>query len=389
LPDGVFAKVVAQFGETRAAKALNAFFVNTATRAAGIACGLKIGLAVVGKLIWDSALGYAVMYTVGKVVNRFYDVLVPPEDVDNGISRNRGGVLRPQGTSPQKLGCRVQRIKKAETDYAYKTKYSANWNDVQLLIGQPTKVKDSHGNLVLNLPPLRDISGNIIPNKSRYFFAEIEDNGDVVRYAYLPDDNPNKEVPLLITAKNEDKWNIPSDKSPSSRIAADKRYTDNHDAVHRRLITQKRNIHHLLADNVWREEGMLQEILERCAGASGGGLKHMDVGQNLIELASDVTSLNDARTAHGNRVANIIHNTSHSNYDGFAVGMLRQNINSGLFNLQNDPNTIQSKLQFKNILCSEMVKVVEITTTQLRDVFLTDTLPMGTFNFFQGSKRLI
>jgi A nuclease family of the HNH/ENDO VII superfamily with conserved AHH len=227
----------------------------------------------------------------------------------------------------------------------------------------------------------------IFPAGSNLLYAKTNEGGVITQYAYLPATPPGvptppttaREVPLLVTSKNDDRWNVRSEKAAdaSPRIAEDLRYTSNHDNLWTRLIAGERQVHHILADNIWRAHPMLQEILERCAGAVGsvvvGGvsqvaIENMDRGNNLIELAENKTSRDNATAIHGTtKISQILHYTSHPEYDKYVYRELNAASNS----LGNN---------FKNTDCTAMVSIVNEVTQTLRDKFLNKNgipLPSG------------
>lgn len=120
-------------------------------------------------------------------------------------------------------------------------------------------------------------------------------------------------------------------------------------------------MHHLIADNVWRGTAMLQEALERC-----GKDIYMDVGEMLIELATEAQYRDKAIAAHPGRVSTVIHNTSHPKYDECS----RQRLE--LFSLQTIGSYSEDRDDWKNTDCSQIKTIVLRTARDLRENFLNN-----------------
>jgi hypothetical protein len=122
------------------------------------------------------------------------------------------------------------------------------------------------------------------------------------QYAYLAKTEPDK-VPLLKT-NIKDEWDLSKDKNPSSRLAEKTRY----DAAYGvKILKTGSQIHHLVADNVWRGVEVYQEALRR-------GIAHMDVKANLIELAESPADLARARQIDP-KFSEVLHQSQHSLFD--------------------------------------------------------------------------
>jgi A nuclease family of the HNH/ENDO VII superfamily with conserved AHH len=327
------------------------------------AVGIQVGAAVTFE------------YTLGTIFNRFFNVNTPPRDIDDAVSQAQ------TRRRPANFNCATTRIKEVESKYEYakrnpdgtlqSSKYS-NWDtgnvgqDVKDFIGQSARVVDPNDatKLIPNPPP-------------GYNYARLEVNGVEIEYAYLSG-APGAKVPILVTSKNG-KWNVPSTKAPEPRVADPKRYTDAHDAMHSRLIAKvpdqtTRNVHHLIADNVWRETGMLQEALERC-----GKDIHMDVGEMLIELATEAQYRDAAVAAHPGRVSTVLHNTSHPKYDVYVVGKLRDQAErtTGIA-------SVRDRADWETVDCSQIKSIVINTATELRNQFLNNTSELVANNVLIG-----
>ncbi len=76
--------------------------------------------------------------------------------------------------------------------------------------------------------------------------------------------------------------------------------------------------HHLIADNVWRRQPLLQHLLAK-------GWANMDEKVNLIELAKTQSALDDVRKANpGAKLSDVIHSSGHKSYDDIATKTLDQ-----------------------------------------------------------------
>ncbi len=135
---------------------------------------------------------------------------------------------------------------------------------------------------------------------------------DGVKYAYLEAADATK-VPLLKTSRiSRGEWDVPKSLSSSPyRIADGARYAANYGA---KILQTGSQIHHLLADNLWRRTPMLQEILRR-------GIANMDLKPNLIELGETAADVTRAR-AIDPRFPEIPHLGEHPLFDQIADGIL-------------------------------------------------------------------
>jgi hypothetical protein len=357
--------------ESKAAAVLGKFVEKTGLKSAATICGLQLATRFLGGLVFDFGKQIFVRMSLGTLINRFYDWATPEAEVDDApsVSKNSAPRVTTQGSRPGNFKCPTARTQDIENKYGYGSGPTAkfnNWDsDVKPFIGQPA----------------RDAAGN--PNIPKgYLFGEqnyFDKSNKLVstQYAYLPD-SPNGRVPILVTSPNG-KWNVRSEKASdaSARIAEDARYTLSHDRAFGRLITGNRNVHHLLADNVWRRSGLLQETMERCGKDIG-----MDIGENLIELASDTSSRDTATAANPGKISPIIHNTSHPKFDDHAESILRDTSKNRI------GIDSSNKLDYKNVPCDKIVEVVKEAAGILRSQFLNDRLPASVLNSVGTDKFL-
>jgi A nuclease family of the HNH/ENDO VII superfamily with conserved AHH len=137
-------------------------------------------------------------------------------------------------------------------------------------------------------------------------------------------------------------------------------------------------IHHLIADNVWRSEPLLQHLLAK-------GWANMDEKPNLIELAKTQSALDDVRKANpGAKLSDVIHSGEHEKYDDLAIRILEAVIK--------DMEKASSKSNWKNFSKVELLQVLEETLQRLRDMFMNepDKLPKnnrGTLGFIPTQGR--
>jgi A nuclease family of the HNH/ENDO VII superfamily with conserved AHH len=218
-------------------------------------------------------------------------------------------------------------------------KYS-NWVDVKTkFLGKPASET--------NLPP-------------GYKYARIGSK----QYAYLAKTDPDK-VPLLKTnIKSE--WDLTKDKNPSSRLAEKTRY----DAAYgTKVLKTGSQIHHLVADNVWRGVEVYQEALRR-------GIAHMDVKANLIELAETPADLARARQIDP-KFSEVLHQSQHPEFDNF----VRERV---LNSVEKAENTLNRPVQkWTDIELKNFIRQME---DFVRDLFMNhpDQLPKksnGTLGF--------
>ncbi len=102
-----------------------------------------------------------------------------------------------------------------------------------------------------------------------YKFAIVDGR----KYAYLEKPDASK-IPLL-RSNDAGEWDVRNIKNPTYRIAEQTRYANNYGT---KILDSGSQIHHLYADNIWRQNPLLQEILRR-------GIANMDQRSNLVELA--------------------------------------------------------------------------------------------------------
>jgi hypothetical protein len=224
-----------------------------------------------------------------------------------------------------------------------------NWAEIQPIIGKA-------------------MSSSSVPKG--YLYATIEGK----EYYYLPGADKTK-VPVI---ESNAKGNAYLPSKPSNRIANDDRYKRN---FGQKTITVKdgSEIHHLIADNVWRSEPFLQRLLAE-------GWANMDEKANLIELAKTQKALDDVRKANPNaNLSDVIHSSGHKFYDDLVAKILEKNIDATQNNL--------GKSSWKKFTKDEMLKVLQRTLNELRDIFMNDPdkLPKkkdGTLGFLPVQERV-
>jgi Domain of unknown function (DUF4157)/A nuclease family of the HNH/ENDO VII superfamily with conserved AHH len=222
-----------------------------------------------------------------------------------------------------------------------------NWAEIQPIIGKA-------------------MSSSSVPKG--YLYATIEGK----QYYYLP--GSSSKIPLV---KSNAKGNafLPAD--PSYRIAESSRYERNFGtkAIN---ATGGSEIHHLIADNVWRRQPLLQHLLAK-------GWANMDEKPNLIELAKTQNALDTARKANPSvKLSDVIHSSGHKFYDDLATKTLDQFIEL--------MKRISRKSDWEKFSKDEMLKVLQQTQKHLLDVFMNepDKLPKkkdGTLGFAPEKAR--
>jgi A nuclease family of the HNH/ENDO VII superfamily with conserved AHH len=201
-----------------------------------------------------------------------------------------------------------------------------------------------------------------------YLYATIEGK----QYYYLP--GSSSKIPLI---KSNTKGNafLPAD--PSYRIAESSRYERNF-GTKAITATGGSEIHHLIADNVWRSEPMLQHLLAK-------GWASMDEKVNLIELAKTQNALDNARKANpGANLSDVIHSGEHKAYDDLAKLTLEEVIKN--------MEKASGKSSWEKFSKDEMLKVFQKTLNLLRNTFMNepDKLPKkkdGTLGFVPKEER--
>jgi hypothetical protein len=152
-----------------------------------------------------------------------------------------------------------------------------------------------------------------------YLYGKMPlENGKFREVIYLPKSDGDL-VPLKLDAKGFIK------KAPEGeyRIVSKTAYDKNVVTVPGKpgkLLGGKSEIHHLFADNLLRGTPFGQRALRL-------GAVNPDAGPNLIELASSMKNLAEARKAHPNvQFSDFIHNTQHPLFDGLLQEVVDQQI---------------------------------------------------------------
>jgi hypothetical protein len=223
-----------------------------------------------------------------------------------------------------------------------------NWAEIQPIIGKA-------------------MSSSSVPKG--YLYATIEGK----EYYYLPGADKTK-VPVV---ESNAKGNAYLPSKPSYRIADKNRYDRN---FGQKTITAVNGseIHHMIADNVWRSEPFLQRLLAE-------GWANMDEKANLIELAKSQSALDDVRKANpGANLSDVIHNGEHEKYDALVTKTLEGVIK--------DMRRFTGKSDWQKFSKDEMLKVLKETLNELRNMFMKepDKLPKnnrGTLGFVPKQER--
>lgn len=121
MPEGIFARLLEQASETKAAAMLNAFVEKTGLRTAFTVCGLSLATQFMGRMVWNAVLLTGLRLTLGHIINQFYDAAVPPEAVDDASSENQGR-SNPRASRPKAIDCPTGipgRIHDIENKYEY------------------------------------------------------------------------------------------------------------------------------------------------------------------------------------------------------------------------------------------------------------------------------
>ncbi len=193
---------------------------------------------------------------------------------------------------------------------------------------------------------------------------------DGVKYAYLETADATK-VPLLKTSRiSKGEWDVPKSLSGSPyRIADGARYAANYGT---KILQTGSQIHHLIADNIWRRLEVLQEVLRR-------GVGNMDQKANLIELGESAADVSRAR-AIDPKFPEVPHQSSHSAFDDLVETRVRAS------QLKTEQALRKLVPQWSD---KELLEFVKRTQDEIRDLFLNhpDQLPKksnGTLGFMPG-----
>ncbi len=224
------------------------------------------------------------------------------------------------------------------------TTYSTfpNWAEIQPIIGKA-------------------MSSSTVPKG--YLYATIEGK----EYYYLPGADKSK-VPVV---ESNAKGNAYLPSEPSYRVANQPRYTRNYSD---KVLDSGSQIHHLIADNIWRKFDVFQETLRR-------GIGSMDEKSNLIELAEKPADLARAKLIDP-KFPDVLHQSNHFAFDA----LVEQRIQ---ITLQAQKRVLRRPVeQWTNAELLDFIRKIE---HEIRNLFINhpDQLPKkanGTLGFAPNEK---
>jgi hypothetical protein len=197
------------------------------------------------------------------------------------------------------------------------------------------------------------IGAKVDPNNlpPGYLYGKVPlENGKFREVIYMASSDGTK-VPLKLDAKGFIKM---ADEG-EYRIVNSGAYTKNIQTIpgkSGKLLGKDSQIHHLIPDNVMREQEIFQEALRR-------GIYNPDRTSNLIEMANKSVSdeaLNAIKTKNSNaQLPNIRHYSSHDKYDLLVEDLIRKETNGR---------------DVRQLSDGELHRILDKTENQLRDGFL-------------------
>jgi hypothetical protein len=367
-----------------------ATFIQKLNEDNALECGLEHAVEKAGEQIVEDAVRGAIKWTLGEVYARYVTPFVLPDIVDKALKTGTGSRvgLRVQATSPdvgliQPKCCDLKKEQDKFDNNGFNGK--SNAVAVREKLCQFTMIRKADGDtfLTLNLPNsftydqnkndyglMMYMGGNRLYGQGylkgrplglipKLKVAGISGKWNAAEYNGLGHFTVVATIDLNKTKPNPGYWTVGENPNQEPRIASDSRYTENHDNMWGIKIVGNatRAIHHLIADNVWRETPMLQEVLLRCN-------YHMDKGELLIELANSEANLVTALSnpVNAGLIAPVIHDSSHSNYDAYSLERLK--VYAGSQGLSS--NWISQN--FSDVRCSEMIAVIQAVTRNINRV---------------------
>jgi hypothetical protein len=198
-----------------------------------------------------------------------------------------------------------------------------------------------------------------------YLYATIEGK----QYYYLPGADKTK-VPVV---ESNAKGNAYLPSEPSYRVANQPRYTKNYG---NKVLDSGSQIHHLIADNIWRDLEVFQETLRR-------GIGSMDEKLNLIELAETPADLARAKLIDPT-FSEVLHQSNHFAFDDLVLKRVEKAL---------DKQKLKLRRPVEKWLDTELLDFIKKRQVEIRDLFLhhPDQLPKktnGTLGFLPNAKSV-
>jgi hypothetical protein len=365
---------------------------------------LGTGIALTTTLAIENVLediaGKAQQLTLGWI-HKLYtnEVEVDPETIDSPSSspRNlsRGATARTQATpTPNPVACwRGSHLKTMQAEYAKAG--VTDFAEVEAFIGMKAfdTSKTDYDSLVNDFDSLK--TARLLPNYGLFVRpAKGRQKREIVMYCIKsPSNNFCKGKPNVIELGHDGYWRLPDVKKSTdsatgkvsyearSRLA--KYYVTNHGEVHPVFLKTGKEIHHLVADNVWKRVPMLRQAMQRCPGL------HMDVGANLIEMAKEEATIAavDGKPAtggqkfeldaNGNKTlkvakvgvnfSKVVHSGQHPQFDNFMIAKVQAAANIATGGVRNDDYWKD------NTKCNEIKTILDAVQTQTRHLLTTGT----------------
>jgi hypothetical protein len=219
-----------------------------------------------------------------------------------------------------------------------------NWAEIQPIIG-------------------KSMSSSATPKG--YLYATIEGK----EYYYLSGADKTK-VPVVESNAKGNAY-LPSD--PSYRVANQPRYTRNYGD---KVLDSGSQIHHLIADNIWRDLEVFQETLRR-------GIGSMDEKLNLIELAETPADLARAKLIDP-MFSEVLHQSNHFAFDDLVLKRVEKAL---------DKQKLKLRRPVEKWTDTELLDFIKKRQIEIRDLFLhhPDQLPKkvnGTLGFLPDAKSV-
>lgn len=271
-----------------------------------------------------------------------------------------GTILRKAGTKVMDAaGLPIKRVlnNRDEIIEALYKKYP-NFNAVKAIVG--TTVDPDH-------PPLG------------YLYAKLPFNGKTYEYLYLPNVGDGKKVPLLVIKNGKVEFDAPTQLTltkkvdskgvefedpsyvPSARMAS--MYAQGYVKV---LGKGESQLHHLIADNLARNNAFFQEAMKR-------GLFGMDEKLNIIEIAENDTALKKAQQMFksgktSTELPPLVHRGPHGETDQVTQDTIE-------LILRRNGIDISLAQDIKSLSDSEMKLLIKEIQDELREMYRKNQMP--------------
>jgi hypothetical protein len=332
------------------------------------------------QLAVGTGVGIGVNMSLGWVAKQFTGESVEPSDIDNARTRSSATRATQRSTPlPNRNPCwkSSKSLRAHLLERAPYHKDKSNWKELVPFIGQ--RVTNANG--TPNLP-----HGYGYAPRGKYGNYNV----DRTKAFCIPEPANACDGKVQILEADDGFWSLPKPDSTGrldNRIAIEGQYKKNHKNAYPVFLRNSsgstiQNIHHMIADNVWKRVPMLRQAMQRCN-------LHMDLAENLLEMATEAVHLDsvEGRTARdpksgttvtarvGTNYAVVIHSGQHPQFDKFVEDRIKTEANDRLPIGQNDSYWADDSK------CSVMKEVIDEIQNEIRSI-LTLGKPKSTLSTF-------